>query len=350
VYWYRTLHVFMISLMSKAPIRILAGQKSISALKGLIEQDHSLSVELLASEMQHPGVQFDAALISRDITATSTKQKIIPSTQAFYELLLSSPPLRWVQIHSAGADRQIYLDLMERGVKVTGSSGVNAEVVMQNALAGILMLARHFPKMLKAQAEHRWDSLINYTLPADLHGQTAVIVGRGPIARAIARVLRAIGVKLVMVGFNEQLLNQPHSSAHEFELIHISQLQKVLPQAQWLVLACPLSQQTRELINQSTIDLLPTGAHVINVARGEIICEPDLIAALQSHKLAGAYLDVFAVEPLDVKSPLWDMSNVIVTPHSAGHSAGNEQRVLELFVQNLRLFSRGEPLINQIVR
>ena len=326
-------------------LRILVSPKALPDLKSLLSKETGLSVELLNSAVQKPGVQFDAALISRDVTATSTKQKIIPSTQIFYDLLLSSPDLKWVQIHSAGADRQIYLDLMKQGVSISGSSGVNAPVVMQNAIAGILMLARRFPQMLKAQTEHRWDSLINYPLPEDLSGQTAVIVGRGPIGDAIAKALHVFGVKTISVGFNAALKEQ---QASKDDLIHISQVPQVLPQAQWLVLACPLSNETRGLIDREALNLLPSGAHIINIARGEIINEPDLIAALQSKKLGGAYLDVFASEPLDPASPLWDMENVIVTPHSAGHSAGNEQRVLELFVSNLHLFAQGQVLKNQI--
>ena len=96
------------------------------------------------------------------------------------------------------------------------------------------------------------------------------------------------------------------------------------------------------------MSLLPREAHLINIARGEIVCEPDLIEALNHQQLAGAYLDVFACEPLDVASPLWSMDNVIVTPHSAGHSLGNENRVLHLFVENLRALMQGEKLKNQI--
>ena len=326
-------------------LRILVSPKALPDLEALLSKEASLSVQLLNSAEQKPGVQFDAALISRDVTATSTKQKIIPSTQTFYDLLLSSPDLRWVQIHSAGADRQIYLDLMKQGVTISGSSGVNAPVVMQNAIAGILMLARKFPQMLKAQTEHRWDSLINYPLPEDLSGQTAVIVGRGPIGDAITKALHVFGVKTISVGFNAALKENQQSIG---DVIHISQLHQVLPLAQWLILACPLSNDTRGVIDHTTFNLLPKGAHIINIARGEIINEPDLIAALQSKKLGGAYLDVFASEPLDPASPLWDMENVIATPHSAGHSAGNEQRVLELFVKNLHLFAQGQVLKNQI--
>ena len=329
-------------------MRILVSPKSFLGLQELLKKSSDSEIVLLNSEEQIPGAQFDVALISRDVTATSTKQKIIPSTQSFYDLLLNSSALKWVQIHSAGADRQIYLDLMKRGVRITGSSGVNAPIVMQNAIAGILMLARRFPKMLKAQAERRWDSLINYPLPPDLSGQTAVILGRGPIGEGIARVLQVFGVRTITVGFNTALKSQTVSESSAAKTIHLSQLAQVLPQAQWLVLACPLSSETRNLIDQSAIDLLPNGAHIINIARGEIICEADLIAALQNNKLSGAYLDVFASEPLDPHSPLWSMDNVIVTPHSAGHSAGNEARVLELFVENLRLFIHGQVLKNQI--
>jgi phosphoglycerate dehydrogenase-like enzyme len=335
----------MTSQNFKTPLRILVSPKSFIDLQNLINRESDLAIKLFNSEEQKPGVQFDAALISRDVTATSTKQKIIPSTQSFYDLLLNASDLKWVQLHSAGADRQIYLDLMKQGVTISGSSGVNAPIVMQTAITGILMLARHFPKMLQAQAERRWDSLINYPLPLDLSGQTAVIVGRGPIGSGIAKVLEVFGVKTILVGFNDALKEQNHSA---FNVIHISQMKQVLPQAQWLILACPLSKETRNLIDQSIIQLLPDAARIVNVARGEIICEADLITALQSKKLAGAYLDVFASEPLNANSPLWSMENVIVTPHSAGHSAGNESRVLELFVENLRLFASGQVLKNQI--
>jgi phosphoglycerate dehydrogenase-like enzyme len=329
----------------KTPLRILVSPKSFIDLQNLINRESDLAIELLNSEEQKLGVQFDAALISRDVTATSTKQKIIPSTQSFYDLLLNASNLKWVQLHSAGADRQIYLDLMKQGVTISGSSGVNAPIVMQTAITGILMLARHFPKMLQAQAERRWDSLINYPLPPDLSGQTAIIVGRGPIGSGIAKVLEVFGVKTILVGFNDALKEQNHSASN---VIHISQMKQVLPQAQWLILACPLSKETQNLIDQSVIQLLPDAARIVNVARGEIICEAELITALQSKKLAGAYLDVFASEPLNANSPLWSMENVIVTPHSAGHSAGNESRVLELFVENLRLFASGQVLKNQI--
>jgi phosphoglycerate dehydrogenase-like enzyme len=124
--------------------------------------------------------------------------------------------------------------------------------------------------------------------------------------------------------------------------------QQVLPKTDWLVLACPLTPQTRQLVNAEALALLPPGAHLVNVARGEVVDEPALVAALQSGRLGGAFLDVFAHEPLPFDSPLWDMPQVMVTPHAAGHSDGNESRVGQIFLDNLRCWSQGMPLRNTV--
>ena len=125
-------------------------------------------------------------------------------------------------------------------------------------------------------------------------------------------------------------------------------MDQVLPQADWLILACPLTDTTRGLIDRHALALLPPGAHLINVARGEVVNEPDLIAAMQSRQLAGAFLDVFAHEPLPAESPLWDLPNVIVTPHTAGHSDGHFERVAQAFVDNLARGVAGRALANRV--
>jgi phosphoglycerate dehydrogenase-like enzyme len=122
----------------------------------------------------------------------------------------------------------------------------------------------------------------------------------------------------------------------------------VLLKADWLILACPLTDITRGLINRHALALLPPGAHLINVSRGEVVNEADLIDALQSGQLAGAFLDVFAHEPLAADSPLWDLTNVIVTPHTAGHSDGHFERVAQAFVGNLARWLANQPLLNQV--
>ena len=141
---------------------------------------------------------FDVAFISRDVTGLSTKHEVQPATQVFYDALLAAPSLKWVHVHSAGADRPVYVTLRERGVQVTTSSGANAPVVALSALTGILALARHLPLLLEAQRERRWAPLFASGVPRDLEGQSAVVVGWGPIGQRIGALLQALGVRVAV--------------------------------------------------------------------------------------------------------------------------------------------------------
>ncbi|WP_418116729.1 D-2-hydroxyacid dehydrogenase [Variovorax sp. 350MFTsu5.1] len=290
-----------------------------------------------------PGGDADIAFVSRDVTGLSTKHELLPHTQAFHDALRHAPSLRWVHAHSAGADRPVYGELRARGVEVTTSSGANASVVVQTALAGVLMLARQFPQLLAAQRVHAWSPLLGSGLPRDLAGQTAVIVGWGPIGQGLGALLSALGLRIVCVRGSEAPAAAPAHESLSYERLHT-----VLPRADWLLLACPLSERTRGLVGAAALARMPAGARLVNVSRGEVVDEPALIDALRGGALSGAYLDVFAHEPLSADSPLWDLPNVIVTPHTAGHSDGNEARVAGIFLDNLQRWMRGEPLLNRV--
>ena len=127
-------------------------------------------------------------------------------------------------------------------------------------------------------------------------------------------------------------------------MVRFEQMHTVLPRTDWLILACPLTATTRGLVNAQVLQALPPGAHLINVARGEVVVQDELIAVLQSGHLGGAFLDVFEHEPLPAESPLWGLPNVMVTPHAAGHSDGNAQRVNQMFLDNLQRWVGGQPL------
>nr|WP_236599965.1 D-2-hydroxyacid dehydrogenase [Ramlibacter alkalitolerans] len=286
------------------------------------------------------GVDAEIAFVSRDVTGLSTKFELQPATQAFYEAMEGASALRWVHIHSAGVDRPVYQRLLARGVRVSTSSGANARVVAHSALAGVLALARHLPLLAAAQRERRWAPLIGSGLPRDLDGQHAVLVGWGPIAQAIGRLLLAFGLRVTVVR------QQDRAAGEGFATVAADRLHEVLPAADWLLLACPLTPATRGMIDARALALLPAHARLVNVARGELVDEPALAAALESGRLAGAFLDVFAHEPLPADSPLWSLANVIVTPHSAGFSDGNAARVERLFLDNLRRWCAGEELRN----
>lgn len=194
-----------------------------------------------------------------------------------------------------------------------------------------------------AQRRHAWEPIsdIGGHAPPDLAGQTAVVVGLGPIGREISRLLRAFGLRVVGVR------RSPAPVAECDETIDYGGLAGHLPSADWLVLACPLSDSTRNLVDAHTLALLPRGAHVINVARGEVIVEEALIAALKSNALGGAFLDVFQREPLEPASPLWDLPTLMISPHTSGRSAGNYDRVGEIFLDNLARWLEGRGLRNR---
>lgn len=330
------------------PLRLLMSQQSMARLGASVSAVlGQLPFELIALEeaVATQRTDADVAFISREVTGTSTKHEIHPALEQVYTLLRQSSHLQWVHIHSAGADRQIYLDLLARGVRVSTSSGANAQVVATVALAGILALARRFPLLWAEQQAREWIPMMGERMPRDLPGQTATIVGWGPIGQKLASLLQALGMNVVAV--RQQA--QAHSNAESVAMVTFEDWQQVLPKTDCLVLACPLTPKTRQLVNAEALALLPPGAHLVNVARGEVVDEPALVAALQSGRLGGAFLDVFAHEPLPLDSPLWTMPQVMVTPHAAGHADGNETRVGQMFLDNLRCWLEGAPLRNMVV-
>ncbi len=318
------------------PPRLLLSDTALARLSPRLAE-HTHAVSLADAEQ---GVPFDAAFVSRDVTGLSTKHEVLPATARFYDALRAQPGLRWVHVHSAGADRPVYQALRARGVRVSTSSGTNAAVVAQTALAGVLALARRFPELMAAQRDRRWAPLIGSGLPRDLAGQTAVVVGWGAIGRQIGAWLAMLGLRVVAV----RRARGPTDGGAE--CVSYDDLPETLPRADWLVLACPLTERTRHLVDGAALALLPAGAHLVNVARGEVLDETAVVDALRSGRLAGAYLDVFAHEPLPPDSPLWQLPTVIATPHSAGFSDGNAARVDALFLDNLARWRTGQPLLH----
>lgn len=329
-----------------APRKLLLSAKAQAGLAGELQpllQGTGVAVVTLEAAADDDAVQVDAAFISRDVTGLSLKHVVLDELAGCYRVLRRSPQLSWVHTHSAGADRPIYAELMARGVAVSTSSGANADVVAQTALAGLLALSRRFPQLMAAQARREWAPLMAGPLPPDLAGQTVVLLGWGPIAQRIQPVLALLGLHVVVV----RRTAEPAGTG--IETVAFTDVHHVLPRAQWLLLACPLTPQTRGLIDAQALALLPRDAQVINVARGEVVVESALTDALQSGHLGGAFLDVFEHEPLSSGSPLWGLPGVMVTPHSAGPSAGNAARTAAIFLDNLRRWVQGGALRNRVV-
>lgn len=284
----------------------------------------------------------DIAFMTREVTGKSSKDNPTPELRGFEAVVRKSPGLRWLQIHPAGAERPIYRELRARGVKVTTASGATAITVAHSTLGAVIALNRSFPLLADAQRRHAWEPRLADRSPRDLAGQCAVIVGLGPIGRTIAQLLKMLGMTTIGV----------HRSAEPVppcdETIAYGSLHAALPRADWLILCCPASPLTRGIANAAAFAAMPDGACFVNVARGEVAVEADVIAALQSGKLAGAYLDVFEREPLVADSPLWDLPNVIVSPHTASHSLGQNEAIFGIFLDNLARWRTGDKLRNDV--
>jgi phosphoglycerate dehydrogenase-like enzyme len=209
-------------------------------------------------------------------------------------------------------------------------------------LGALIAINRRFPLLADAQRRHAWEPRLGDRSPRDLKGQCAVIVGLGPIGRNIARLLKVLEMRTVGVRRSAEPL--PDCD----RVIAYADLPGVLPEADWLILCCPASPVTRGIANEAVFAAMPKGSQFINVSRGEIAVEKDVIAALQNGHLAGAYLDVFEREPLDPASPLWDMPNVLISPHTASHSLGQNEAIFGIFLENLARFRAGEKLRNDV--
>jgi D-2-hydroxyacid dehydrogenase (NADP+) len=288
--------------------------------------------------------RLDEATLSRLNYAFFSLDIFPNSSRSFFDAVQAAPNLHWVHVMSAGVDHPAFQRLLARGIRMTTSSGSTAKPIAQSVIGGMLMLSRGFLTWAEAQRRHAWEPIRGEATPRDLVGQTMTVVGLGAIGAEIARIAAAIGLEVIGVRRSPWKEGDPVT-----ELVPPSQLLEVAPRTDWLVLACPLTEETRGLASREVLQALPKGAHVLNIARGEVADELALIDALQSGHLGGAYLDVFAKEPMDPGSPFWDMPNVIVSPHNSSTSRGNDTRVVtDYFLPNLARMAHGEPLVNEV--
>ena len=255
--------------------------------------------------------------------------------------------LRWVQSPAAGVGSLMFPDLLASDVVVTSARGVRARSIAEHVIGVTIALARQWPLAMRAQAQHRWaqDELEG---PASsvrtLQGLRMGIVGLGAIGAEVAKVASALGLRVSAI---RRRVGTPAPAGVEtvwpperlFDLLAVSDV---------VVLALPHTPDTKQLIGARELDAIERGAILINVARGKLLDDAAVVAALQDGRLGGAALDVFAKEPLDASSPYWDLPNVIVTPHTAGAMRDYWTPLVALFMDNLRRFERGEPLVNVV--
>lgn len=257
--------------------------------------------------------------------------------QAPAELPRRAPKLRWVQATSAGIGAFVGRTGLDRSELImTTAAGIHAVPLAEFAVLGALHFIKGVPHLRRQQAAHRWER----STTAQVAGRTVAVVGLGGIGRRVVASFQALGATVIGVGRPDR------DYAIDATVASTDDLDAILPSTDVLVLCTPLTPQTQNLLDARRIGLMKPGAVLVNIGRGQLVDEPALIGALANGRLGGAALDVFATEPLPAESPLWDLDNVLVSPHSAATVDTENAAITELFCDNLRRFLDGRPLRN----
>jgi len=258
----------------------------------------------------------------------------------------AAPSLKWLHSTAAGVGQLMYPELRASGIAVTNASGVHTIPIGEHVLGLLLALARRLPSASRHQAARHWgqQEIWNEPVrPRELRGATLVVVGLGAIGREVARLARAMGMRVIAV---------TRSGSAPPDLVDrvapASSLDALLPEADFIVLAAPETLETRHLINAARLARMKPQAYLVNVARGSLVDEPALVAALRENRIAGAALDVAGEEPLPESSPLWTLENCILTPHLSGASDSLWERQAELLLENLDNWFSGRELRNRV--
>jgi glyoxylate/hydroxypyruvate reductase len=253
----------------------------------------------------------------------------------------NAPDLRFVQGTAAGAGQQVAAaglnDEELARVRITSAVGVHSVPLAEWTMTALLWFTKDLPRLIEAQTERQWEHHAN----AELRGQTVLVVGVGAIGLEIARLADAFGMRVLGVKRNVEAL--PH-----VESVHPpDELEHLVGEADAIVVTLPLTEETRGLVSRSTIERMRPNAIFVNIGRGGVVDEEALIEALRANRIRAA-LDVFAEEPLPASSPLWSMPNVLISPHTMALSLHENERIVELFAENLRRYLAGEELLRLV--
>jgi phosphoglycerate dehydrogenase-like enzyme len=272
-----------------------------------------------------------------------------------------APHLRWIQAHTAGINHLLSRPILQaEDVEVTTTSGIHAVPMAEYCLALMLAFAYRLPQFRQLQDQAQWPADANQMTTQTLRGQTLGIVGYGSIGRELARMADQLGMIVVAT---KRDLRQVAAEGEYTEsgvgdqagdiptrLYPPEALGSMVKVCDYVVLTLPLTADTRHIVNEDILNAMKKTAVLINVSRGSVVDEAALISALAARKIAGAGLDVFETEPLPATSPLWQMDNVILTPHISGNNARIHEKAAALFAENLQRYLDNRPLLNRVER
>jgi phosphoglycerate dehydrogenase-like enzyme len=278
---------------------------------------------------------FDRQLVETDVLFSSSVKP---------EQVLAARQLRWIHSPAAAIHQFLFHELVDSDIVLTNAREVHGPVVAEHVIALMFAAAKRIPQAVRLQAKHLWGQemlYVEHRTPEELAGATIGLVGLGSIGQNVARRAAALDMKVIAVR------EHPEKPKAEFvqRVLPVSQLNVMLALADYVVLSAPLTAVTRGMIGRQQMASMKPGAYLINVGRGPLLDEHALVLALREHKIAGAALDVFDIEPLPADSPLWDLDNLLITPHTAGMTERMWERHYALFAENLRRFIDGQPML-----
>lgn len=303
-------------------------EKQLAMLEQLPE---ATSLAVGTSPEAFDRVAADATVILNWSGSSGWLQKVLPLC----------PRIRWVHARSAGLEEVLFPELVERPIVLTNGSGVFSDSLAEFVLGAILFFARGFRRLVRNQQAGIWDPFE----VRDIAGQTAGIVGYGSIGRAVAARIHPLGMKVLalrraaVAGARDEWVERVYGPAQRLEMI---------AQCDYIVVTAPLTADTRGIIGEAEFAAMKPEAVVINIGRGPVVDEHALIRALTEKRIEGAALDVFDTEPLPAGHPFYRLDNVLLSPHSADHTHDWLERAMQLFLDNLERFEKGEPLQNVV--
>lgn len=320
------------------PVNVLAttalNEASLKQITDISARIKLTDVSLLVQSEQ----KGDAAA-KKQLDALLSEAEVIYGFRFPEKVIARAPKLKWFQTMSAGVDRFLDDDFRRGSVIMTSVRGIHAIPIGEFVLGLMLMFAKQAPLSFQQKQQRQWKPF----LPAVLSSKTVGIVGLGNIGREVARLAKAFGMRVVAT---RRSARQAQRARYVDQLFAPGQLLRLLSESDFVVLTLPLTAESYRIIGEAELLKMKPTAYLINVARGNLIDEEALVRALEEHRIAGAGLDVFAMEPLPADSRLWEFSNVIISPHVAGNMEHYVERATEVFCRNLRRYLRGSRLLN----
>ena len=296
---------------------------------------------------EFPDLEVDQLNSYENLEQRIADAEILFATSIRPEQFLAAKPLRWIHSQAAAVHQFMFPELVNSVVTLTNARDVHAPVVAEQVIAMMFALAKQIPAAVRFQQKHIWGQdafSAGRAHSRELAGATLGLVGLGSIGRNLAKHASALGMRVIAVREHPE----KEKPQHVDEVLPTSKLQQLLTQSDYVVLSTPVTPETTGMIGARQLAVMKPDAFLLNVGRGPLIDEAALVEVLRQRKIGGAALDVFDQEPLPPDSPLWDLENLLITPHTGGISEKMWERHYVLFSENVRRYLADEPLLGLV--